>query len=69
MIVNLEKIALYRSQIPSMDEGWTRWIFSNCDNTVQSPKNIENKEIISTETYRQKLQEQLFSPTNRRIKS
>ena len=44
--VNLEKIALYRSQIPSMDEGWTRWIFSNWT-TQSNLRNIENKEVLA----------------------
>lgn len=35
------KVGLYKSSIPSMDEGWTRWIFSPC--TENEP--VSNAEI------------------------
>ena len=36
-----KEIALYRSNVPSMDEGWTRWVFGRCTEY----ENIGDREI------------------------
>jgi Zinc carboxypeptidase. len=37
------KIGIYKSHIPSMDEGWTRWVFENAP--CMEYENITNEEI------------------------
>ncbi|HXG85015.1 MAG TPA: M14 metallopeptidase family protein [Pyrinomonadaceae bacterium] len=43
-----EKFAIYRSHIPTMDEGWTRWIFekSNFWQVKPNGATIQNQEIL-----------------------
>ena len=43
-----EKFAVYRSHNPSMDEGWTRWIFENRNFWAIKPNAgiIQNREIL-----------------------
>ena len=40
-LTGIKRVALYRSALPSMDEGWTRWVFGEC----LEHENITDKEI------------------------
>lgn len=46
VVLQAERFALYKSHVPSMDEGWTRWIFDNAYyiNSTSKPSVLEDKE-------------------------
>ncbi len=46
------KIALYHSWVPSMDEGWTRWIFDHYKIKFHSLKNEEVQKLNKPEKYK-----------------
>jgi hypothetical protein len=45
-----KEIALYRSNVPSMDEGWTRWVFGRCtEYEVISDREIQQRKFNQKE--------------------
>lgn len=45
---------LYKSHVPSMDEGWTRWVFDNCEPCIEklTSKDFEYRSVYDDEIRR-----------------